>query len=277
MKDSYILCRLEPVLRITSLCTAFSVVYGADFAYDGEAHDFYEAVFVLQGEAGIVAGDEVLCLHAGQMVIHPPMEFHRIWNAADTSLKFLVLSFGADAFPINEHRVCAFTAKQGEDMKDEIEVIRRHFTMNGSRLLEPRGAESLSPIQTAVNNIENLLLTLLGRGDVSDIDDTRSARRYSDVVALMRRNLDRRLNVDELATMAKMSRSALQKMFCRYAGMGVIKFYTQLQVMRAQNLLEAGMSVKEVALALGFDDQNYFSRLFRRFTGEPPSAFRPRK
>ena len=77
--------------------------------------------------------------------------------------------------------------------------------------------------------------------------------------------------------MTNMSRSALQKMFYRYAGMGVIKFYTRLQVMRAQDLLESGMSVKETALALGFDDQNYFSRLFRRFTGKPPSAFRSKR
>ncbi len=279
MNKVYKLYPMRPALRISALCTAFSVEHGADFSFEGESHDFYEAVFILQGEAGITAGDEVLCLRAGHMLIHPPMEFHRIWNSADTSLRFLIFSFGADCFPkMDGHRVAVFTPKQGEDIEKQIEILRDHFEMeDGRRLIAPKSEHSLTSIQQAVNRIEILLLSLMQNEAMVEFDGTRSAKRYTDVVALMQRYLDRRLSVDELVVMTNMSRSALQKMFYRYAGMGVIKFYTRLQVMRAQDFLESGMSVKETALALGFDDQNYFSRLFRRFTGKPPSAFRTRK
>lgn len=278
MNKVYKLYPMRPALRINALCTAFSVEHGADFSYEGESHDFYEAVFILQGEAGITAGDEVLCLHAGHMLIHPPMEFHRIWNCADTSLRFLIFSFGAESFPqMDGHRVAVFTPKQGEDIEKQIEILREHFETDGNRLINPKSEHSRAPIQQAVNRIEILLLSLMQNETMAESDGTRSAKRYTDVVTLMQRYLDRRLSVDELVVMTNMSRSALQKMFYRYAGMGVIKFYTRLQVMRAQDLLESGMSVKETALALGFDDQNYFSRLFRRFTGKPPSAFRSKR
>ena len=278
MDKVYKLYPMQPPLRINALCTAFSVEHGADFSYDGESHDFYEAVFILQGEAGITAGDEVLCLRAGHMLIHPPMEFHRIWNSADTSPRFLIFSFGAESFPqMDGHRVAVFTPKQGEDIEKLIEILRAHFETDGNRLVTPKSEYSLGVIQQAVNRIEILLLSLMQNEAMPESDGTRSAKRYTDVVTLMQRYLDRRLSVDELVSMTNMSRSALQKMFYRYAGMGVIKFYTRLQVMRAQDLLESGMSVKETALALGFEDQNYFSRLFRRFTGKPPSAFRIKK
>ena len=278
MNKDYKLCPLAPVLRIGSLCTAFSVEHGVDFSYEGEAHDFYEAVFILQGEAGVTAGNEVICLRAGHMLIHPPMEFHRIWNSADTSLRFLVFSFGAESFPhLRGHRVLAFTPRQGEEIEKQIGILREHFEMDDIRFIAPKSDYSLAAIQQAINRIEILLLSLMQKESLSESDGTRSAKRYTDVVTLMHRYLDRRLSVDEIVSMTNMSRSALQKMFYRYAGMGVIKFYTSLQVTRAQELLESGMSVKETALALGFEDQNYFSRLFRRFTGKPPSAFRTKR
>ncbi len=37
-----------------------------------------------------------------------------------------------------------------------------------------------------------------------------------------------------------------------------------------------GMTVKEAAHELGFEDQGYFSRVFRRVVGEPPAAYRSR-
>jgi AraC family transcriptional regulator, transcriptional activator of pobA len=41
-----------------------------------------------------------------------------------------------------------------------------------------------------------------------------------------------------------------------------------------RNLLYTGMSVAEVAHAVGFADPAYFSRFFARFAGEPPGRFR---
>ena len=44
---------------------------------------------------------------------------------------------------------------------------------------------------------------------------------------------------------------------------------------RAEELLRsADMSVREVGEAVGYPDQNYFSRLFRSMTGRSPSEVR---
>ena len=39
--------------------------------------------------------------------------------------------------------------------------------------------------------------------------------------------------------------------------------------------LQEGKSVKETAHLLGFNDQNYFSTVFKRITGTPPKEFIP--
>jgi len=43
--------------------------------------------------------------------------------------------------------------------------------------------------------------------------------------------------------------------------------------MEAQRLLNTGMSAKEVAFDLQFDDPAHFSKFFKNQTGIPPSEF----
>ena len=43
---------------------------------------------------------------------------------------------------------------------------------------------------------------------------------------------------------------------------------------RADQLLDAGMSVKEIAFALGFSEPSAFRRAFKRWTGSTPRSFR---
>ena len=44
---------------------------------------------------------------------------------------------------------------------------------------------------------------------------------------------------------------------------------------RARELLQAGgMNVSEVAAAVGYESSNYFSKVFRKHFGRPPSAER---
>ena len=88
----------------------------------------------------------------------------------------------------------------------------------------------------------------------------------------MHRYLSKRLSAAEIANHCGMSVSTMQKLFLRYTGMGMMNFYSGLRMRHAKQLLEGGRSVKEVACLLGFSDQNYFSTVYRRHFGIPPSA-----
>jgi AraC-like DNA-binding protein len=53
------------------------------------------------------------------------------------------------------------------------------------------------------------------------------------------------------------------------------QYYMQLKIKKAAELLEQkDASIKEVAYSLGFEDQYYFSRFFKKKTGVAPSAWR---
>ena len=55
------------------------------------------------------------------------------------------------------------------------------------------------------------------------------------------------------------------------AGVGIMVYFNRLKMQRAAELIKEGFSVKEAALSVGFSDQNYFSTVFKRITGRPPT------
>ena len=86
----------------------------------------------------------------------------------------------------------------------------------------------------------------------------------------MKRNIGVRLSAAQIASECGMSVSTMQKLFYRYTGMGMMKYYEGVRMQHAQTLLNNGYMVKEIAMALGYQDQNYFSTAYKRYFGVCP-------
>ena len=92
---------------------------------------------------------------------------------------------------------------------------------------------------------------------------------------ILENNIDKRLSVSDIARLANMSEINLKKTFSKYAGTGVMAYFTELKINTAISLIKSGASVKECAMSLGFDNQNYFSATFKRVTEKRPSEYKP--
>jgi AraC-like DNA-binding protein len=91
----------------------------------------------------------------------------------------------------------------------------------------------------------------------------------------MRQDPGRRWTVAELAAQAALSRAQFTRRFVAYAGLTPAHYLINVRLARAQELLtETQMSVTQIAAALGYVDVAYFSRQYKRHTGQPPSAAR---
>ena len=64
-------------------------------------------------------------------------------------------------------------------------------------------------------------------------------------------------------------------LFSQQSGFTLSAYLTQARMGRAAALLsDPSVRIADVAYAVGFEDPNYFSRVFRKFHGKPPSHFR---
>jgi AraC-like DNA-binding protein/quercetin dioxygenase-like cupin family protein len=249
--------------EISSFHFSLDRVFGKNYEFSGETHPFYELVYVLSGAIGITAGDRVYTLNAGQFLIHPPNEFHRIRSERGTEPHVLNLSFHADCMPESDSRIFApDMALQGEFLEISRGVKNGLHNSDLTLLCEERA------------RLESWLLRALKNTGVDCVSKNSGAIRYAEIVAMLRENLSEQLSAEDIARLCHMSLSNLKKIFGRYAGMGVSRYFTEMKMRRAVELLRSGERVGEVANQLGYSDQNYFSTVFRRIMGVPPGYYR---
>lgn len=101
-------------------------------------------------------------------------------------------------------------------------------------------------------------------------------RKMQHVIDHILSNLDKPLPVEELARISGLSRAHFSRAFAASEGMPPAEFVLQKRLQRAVKLLTktADLPVKEVAILSGFEDPNYFAKVFRRVFGASPTEFR---
>jgi AraC-like DNA-binding protein len=90
-------------------------------------------------------------------------------------------------------------------------------------------------------------------------------------------HFDQSLTLDILAGRAKLSVSRLAHRFKEETGATLIEYLTWVRIGHAQRLLaETNKSCQKIADEVGYNNQSYFSRAFRRVVGITPRQFRRR-
>jgi AraC-like DNA-binding protein len=96
-----------------------------------------------------------------------------------------------------------------------------------------------------------------------------------EVAQSIRQDPSRDWSVQELAASAALSRAQFTRRFTAQHGTAPAQYVIKARIDRAHQLLtETGMTVTQVAAALGYTDVPYFSRQYKDRTGRPPSADR---
>jgi len=81
----------------------------------------------------------------------------------------------------------------------------------------------------------------------------------------------------QLADIACLSVGHFCRIFKKLTGRSAIDYITQLRVEKAALLLRQGeYNIKEIAFATGFNDSNYFTRVFKKYKNTAPSEFKKR-
>ena len=137
-------------------------------------------------------------------------------------------------------------------------------------LLKPVNPEELKHL------LQRLEATLLAR------EQQVVPRRESDAAALaenvrvyLQENYDKPVDFSALADSLAVSAPYLSKLFHEQTGSSPSKYLTDIRMRQARKLLmDTNLTVKEIAVRVGFPDPFHFSRSFRNAVGISPVQFR---
>lgn len=104
---------------------------------------------------------------------------------------------------------------------------------------------------------------------------TSSASQYVlNAIKYIQFNYSHDISIDDVAKSVGVSRSHLYRVFMSNIGKSPIDYLTEYRINEACKLLRTGsLSIAEVAISVGFFDQFYFSRVFKKAMGLPPSKY----
>ena len=119
------------------------------------------------------------------------------------------------------------------------------------------------------------------RGEVLD-DPKRlqsaAANRVAVSLNFMKAHLNQPIRISTLCALVGLSPSRFFELFKSATGETPLNWLIQTRMRRAGELLEeTTLQIKQVAVQVGYEDQFYFSRLFKAVHGISPSGYRKQK
>ena len=130
-------------------------------------------------------------------------------------------------------------------------------------------------IEAAKYQFLSFLLELAG--SPGDAADDGKDEYIEEALRYMQEQIRRKITLEDICMKVNLSGSYFIRMFRRRLGTAPMKYFMELKLNVACNLLEnTEMNVSEIAEYLGFSEEFYFSRAFKKYKGVAPSSYRRR-
>ncbi|MGG6310658.1 response regulator transcription factor [Paenibacillus macerans] len=148
---------------------------------------------------------------------------------------------------------------------DEFEYVRRALRAGVVDYL-------LKPIDK--NEIASLLERVRGElPNVSDSEYTCHARR---ILAYMEIHFRKDLSLDHLADLMNLHPNYISSLFKKETGHTFVNYLNMMRIQEARRLLttKSDLPVSAIGQQVGYDNKHYFAKVFKKYTGTTPGAYR---
>ena len=245
-------------------------------------HSFFEVCYAYAGRGLFHINGDDHEVAAGQVFVARPGEPHEIIAAEDDPLGIYFWSYTlippAQRQTDADSLLHAFLATPGA-VYAEMPAMQRTLELLTEEIVR-REAGYEQVVQALV--VKLLLDTARAVTEVSstatDMPALDSAETLvQDMTRYLRDNYQRPVRVRDVAAQVHLSERHTNRLFRQVMGMSIKAYLTKYRLeVAAQHLLNAQMTVTEVAYVSGYRDVRYFITQFRQHTGLTPTAFRER-
>jgi AraC-like DNA-binding protein/ligand-binding sensor protein len=135
------------------------------------------------------------------------------------------------------------------------------------RIQEAKGIEELTDVLHLI--VERLAGRIFSFQGVRHASALRKAERF------IWENYTRKISLQEIANASGLSAPYFSTIFKEEMGENLSGYLNRLRVEKASHLLiETDLSLSEIAGSCGFEDQSWFSKIFKTYTGQSPGRYR---
>lgn len=252
--------------------------------------DDYEIIIMNKGTVYIQQDDDQFELQAGDLLLLEPGLIHSGYAYSDKGTSFYWVHFYCNNNASIRHHM---------DMMPDILMAKNNPYFNGldSHILIPTYFKGLNLDKISIlfhqllhlsqsnyytKQSCNYILTSL----LIEITEQVLSRhclnqkeanddRLSKMIQWININTTRNISLQDVAYEFNFSKEYLARYFKKRMGMSMQEYINYLRISKAKQLLcQSDMNVKEIACKLGFRDDKYFLKLFKKYEKVTPTQFR---
>jgi len=127
--------------------------------------------------------------------------------------------------------------------------------------------------------LKELLIRIMQMQNLHDIKDNlnqmSASNRFAYILQYIKAHLTEKLNIDALSQMAYMSKASFFRTFKHELGVSPVDYIIKERIQLAKQFMQNPYcSIADACFKAGFNNQHYFSRVFRKMVGTTPSLYK---
>ncbi len=250
-------------------------------------HENYEMVYMKKGSAVFEIAGHPVPLGPNDIVIIKPMQYHKFIVKSESGCVFIVLNFKFENringvhsdVPLEDFLNFVSGRETGPYIKLKVSQ-KNEIIVLLNRILKER--ESSEPGSEFLNYLLVMeLFVLLSRALKMEWENSIKTKspKLKELIGIavnyIHNNFERDISLKDIAGFVFLSPSYFTRAFKEETGMSPINYLLKVRIDRAKELLtDTGLKISDIALSVGFSNQQRFNEMFKKHTKVTPLQYR---
>lgn len=232
-----------------------------------EGIEEYILLYCTEGRGTVLVDGKEYLLGPNQAFCIPHFKRHCYYASQEDPWSILWVHFKGEntvCFPLDECGIVTFASRNAPE--------RMHFLFDSLfRVLE--GNYTLGNFIYISQVLSMILAEVYYREKIHTTQEQN--KHVTDVIRYMYKHLYENLTLEKIVEEFDLSKSYLNAIFQKYTQHAPMDFFINLKMKRACRMLRTtDFYVYEVAQKMGYTDQYYFSRIFKKIVGMSPKEYK---
>jgi AraC-type DNA-binding domain-containing proteins len=247
-------------------------------------HEQLLLMYIEKGTLELMCVEQKIIANQGEIIIVNPYEIHSIENP-NSIVEYYLLKLDISLLLGNQPDLRQIMCRD-QLLKNRIlfknKITNDNFLLDSMKIIINEFLEKKQGYTLVIRGLSYQILTSLLRKHAKAIPDQeeydmqyRRLRQIKPVITYIEEHYSEKITLDELSAIIHLSTIHFSRVFKTVTGFSPMEFLNRVRIQKAvQLLLKTDKSIVEIAMETGFNDGNYFSRLFKKCRKETPSEFR---
>ena len=258
------------------LVWVFVVDYTKGWGIREHSHDYFQMYYCLAGGSPICLGEQNFCLRPNDCLLIRPNQVHELKPISNGYLRIVDTKFYI-------HDESLYRALS--EMPPLINIVSPVFhRLQQETRNEWASSAAYNSEMASLLFEQSLYLYLREMAHTStkvpfyDAMEQKTAKLTGlqrEIVDYLLESLWEEISLDQMARDLRYSKNYLCKIFKDATGYTIIEYRNFLRIRKAYDIVRStNQALSDISVSCGFSSIHYFSRLFRKYVGIPPSQVR---